>query len=83
MHIASRNGHCKVVRNLLEAKAHANIKTNVSHIDGVVLYSILYQYISKKLCTFVGKVCDRFSKVCEELTRFVTLKGFKPYLIDY
>ena len=49
----------------------------------LVLYSALYQYVSKKLCTFVGKVRDRLSKVCEELTRFVTLKGFKPYLIDY
>ncbi len=29
--MASKNGHCGVVRMLLEAKADVNIKTNVSH----------------------------------------------------
>ena len=31
LHIASLNGHCGVVRMLLEAKADVKIKTNVSH----------------------------------------------------
>ncbi len=33
MHVASRNGHFKVVIRLLEAKADVNMKTNVSHND--------------------------------------------------
>ena len=36
MYIASQNGHCGVVRMLLEAKADVNKKTNVSH--SVCLY---------------------------------------------
>ncbi len=38
LHRASENGHCEVVRMLLEAKANVNIKTNVSHIDGVTVH---------------------------------------------
>ncbi len=32
MHIASKKGHCGVVRILLEAKADVHIKTNVGHM---------------------------------------------------
>ena len=31
LHVASLQGHCGVVRMLLEAKADVKIKTNVSH----------------------------------------------------
>ncbi len=33
MMAAAQNGHCGVVRMLLEAKADVNIKTNVSNIN--------------------------------------------------
>ncbi len=32
MMVAAQNGHCGVVRMLLEAKANVNIKNNVSNI---------------------------------------------------
>ena len=38
LHVASQEGHCEVVRMLLEAKADVNMKTNVSESccsDGV------------------------------------------------
>ena len=31
--VAAQNGHCEVVRMLLEAKADVNIKTNVSDVS--------------------------------------------------
>ncbi len=33
LHMASQNGHCGIVRVLLEANADVNITTNVSHIQ--------------------------------------------------
>ncbi len=34
--VAAQNGHCEVVRMLLEAKADINIKANVSDINFIV-----------------------------------------------
>ena len=36
--MASQNGHCGIVRMLLEAKADVNIKNNVSHAACMVVF---------------------------------------------
>ena len=36
--MASQNGHCGIVRMLLEAKADVNIKTTVSHAACMVVF---------------------------------------------
>ena len=48
LHVASWNGHCEVVRILLEAKADINIKINVSHdsILCVCIYTCIYSHLS-------------------------------------
>ena len=38
LHLASQNGHCEVVRALMEAKAVVNSKTNVSEKCPNIVY---------------------------------------------
>ena len=44
LHVATREGHCEIVRMLLEAKADVNVQNNVSEScssDGVCTYTQL------------------------------------------
>ena len=46
LHVAAHEGHCEIVRMLLEAKADVNIQNNVSEScssDGVCTYTQLSQ----------------------------------------
>ncbi len=38
LHVAAKNGHLRVVELLIAVGADVNIKTNVSHIDGVTVH---------------------------------------------
>ncbi len=55
LYIASKEGHYRVVRMLLEAKADVNIKTNVSHAAWWCLCILLIPWLSvcilSPLCT--------------------------------
>ena len=49
LYMACRNGHCGVVRMLLEAKADVHIKANVSHAAWWCLCTLLIPWLS--VCT--------------------------------
>ena len=48
--MASQNGHCGIVRMLLEAKADVNIKNNVSHAACMVVF--VYSAASMVECVY-------------------------------
>ncbi len=48
--MASWNGHCGIVRMLLEAKADVHNKTNVSHAAWWCLCTLLIPWLSVPLC---------------------------------
>ena len=49
--VAAQNGHCEVVRMLLEAKADVNIKANVSDVNFMSLVSLFHRPpIEEKAC---------------------------------
>ncbi len=59
MYIASQNGHCGVVRMLLEAKADVNIKTNVSDAAWWCLCTLLIPWLS--VCTVTSVYMSELS----------------------
>ncbi len=46
LHMASKNGHCEVVRMLLMAGADVNMKTTVSHAAWWCLCTLLIPWLS-------------------------------------
>ena len=67
LHMASQEGHCGIVRMLLEAKADVHNKTNVSHAAWWCLCTLLIPWLSvctvtSVLVSFLGRFFRRWKR---------------------